>query len=90
MAELILKNFMEDCVERLIPKVTKNMGICNCERCTMDILAYALNNLPPKYIVTDKGHLFAKVNSMDIQFDTDIMTTIYAGAQIVGANPRHG
>ena len=89
MSDYVLKNYMEDCVEKMIPKVIKDMGICDCERCKMDILAYALNNLSPKYIVTDKGHIFARVAAMGVQFDADIMTAIYAGAKIIGENPRH-
>ena len=89
MPDLTLKNYMEDSVAALIPTVVGEMDICQCEQCKMDILAYALNQLPPKYVVTRKGHLYTEVNSMHTQFDTDIMMAINQGAKLVGDNPRH-
>lgn len=37
----------------------RNQNICTCPRCMSDIVAIALNYLPPHYIVdTDKGKEF--------------------------------
>ena len=88
--ELSLKNHMEDYVESLIPSVLKNMNICKCDQCKMDITAYALNHLKPKYVATHKGHIFARVDEMHSQFGANVITAITEGAQLVGSNPRHG
>ena len=85
-----VKNYMENCVCDLIPKVLDGQDICKCEQCTMDIKAHALNHLPPKYVATDRGNIFAKVDAMHTQFDTDIIAAISNAARIIGANPRHG
>lgn len=80
---------MEDCVLDLIPSVISEMDICKCNRCQMDIAAYALNKLPPKYVATGKGHMFAKLDTMHAQFGTDIVSVIASGASLIGKNPRH-
>jgi len=89
VANLKIKNYMEDRVVEMLPIVSKNMEICKCERCQMDILAYALNNLPPRYVVTRTGHLYSKLEAMYSQFDADIVTAVTNGAKIIGSNPRH-
>ena len=87
MAEI--KNYMEDCVESVLPQVLKTMDICKCERCQLDILAHALNHLPPKYVVTKTGNIYAKLDSMYNQFHVDVATAVTNAAKIVGASPRH-
>ena len=88
--ELGLKNYMEDIVLNKMPVVLKKMeGICECERCHMDRLAYVLNNSPPKYVVTHKGKLYAKLNVLEGQFDVDIVRIITDAAVRVDQNPRH-
>lgn len=84
-----IKNFMEHIVLDLVKDVTNNMNVCNCEKCLMDITAIALNNLPPKYIVSEKGELFSKVDTLKKQFEIDSVTAITKAALIVINNPRH-
>ena len=89
MSRFILKNYMEDCVDNLMPTIIKDLNICKCSQCKMDIKAYALNQLPPKYIATSEGHMFAKIAAMGNQFDVDVVTALSNAAKLVGANPRH-
>lgn len=89
MANANLKNFMEVCVNDLLPVVIDNMTICKCEQCKLDIVAFALNHLPPKYVVTRKGDLYTRLEAMHSQFDADIITALSNGAKVVGENPRH-
>lgn len=89
MTDLKMRNYMEDCVSDMMPSVLAQMDICQCERCRMDILANVLNKLPPKYVVTKKGHLYTKLSAIQAQFDVDIIAAITRAATIVGANPRH-
>ncbi|MDR1687943.1 MAG: late competence development ComFB family protein [Clostridiales bacterium] len=85
----IIKNFMEDMVADTIDSVIKNMDICDCEKCRMDITAIALNSLPPKYVVTRKGQLFTKLSVLQHQFDADLISAISKAAVIVSERPRH-
>ena len=85
-----LYNLMEDEVLNAIDKILKEVDIkCKCEKCRLDIAAIALNNLSPKYIVTEKGYLFAKVNNMNYQFNTDVIAAVTKAIEIVGKNPQH-
>ncbi|MCL1862601.1 MAG: late competence development ComFB family protein [Defluviitaleaceae bacterium] len=88
--EQVMHNYMEDIVRAKMPDVLKSMpDICNCERCELDRMAYVLNNSPPKYVVTSKGKLYAKLNVLQGQFDVDIVRLITDAAVRVDNNPRH-
>ena len=90
MEQLGMKNYMEDIILDKMPAVLKNMSdICKCERCHMDRLAHALNNSPPKYVVTKKGKLYAKLNVLQGQFDVDVVRAITDAAVRVDKSPRH-
>lgn len=89
MAEFNFKNYMEDLVQDMLPAVIKNMTVCKCEQCRMDMMAYALNHLPAKYVVTRKGNLYTRIEAMHSQFDADIITALSHGAALVAENPRH-
>jgi competence protein ComFB len=82
-------NYMEEAVEGLVYEVVKNMNICKCERCILDIIALSLNELLPRYVVCQKGMTYTKLNYLDPQFEIDVMATITKAAQIVNANKRH-
>lgn len=84
-----IKNYMEDVVRRSVDNIVKSMDICKCEKCMADIIAISLNNLPPKYIVTEIGELYTKVNELKQQFAIDVQTAITKAAMIVGKNPKH-
>jgi competence protein ComFB len=52
-------------------------------------MAIALNTLPPKYVVTPKGHLYSKIETLQRQNDVDLIAAITKGAMIVSRMPRH-
>lgn len=84
-----LKNYMEELVVKKTDDILKLMNICKCEKCRLDIMALALNELPTKYVVTDKGELFTKVRELEQQFEVDVETAIIKAAVFVGKNPKH-
>lgn len=89
----MLKNYMEDIVNRLLPKViyeqNKQNNICSCDSCLLDIKAIALNNLEPRYTVSDKGQVFVKIDKSSLQSETDVIKEITKAIEIVSNNPRH-
>lgn len=89
MSGVILKNYMEEIVFSIIDDVLKDIDVCKCERCKMDIIAITLNNLPSKYVVAEKGELYSKVNMFKMQVEVDVMTEIIKAAMIVKKNPQH-
>jgi len=85
---LKLHNFMETAVNRIYEDmISSGENIPNGEKVRLDIMAIALNNLPTKYTVTDKGNLFTKVNTIEQQFRTDIICEIMKAMKIVAQNP---
>jgi len=85
---LKLHNFMETAVNRIYEDmISSDENIPNGEKVRLDIMAIALNNLPPKYTVTEKGNLFTKVNTIEQQFRTDIICEIMKAMEIVSQNP---
>lgn len=85
-----LRNYMEVSVMHALPSVLKSFPYaCDCERCQMDIIAYALNHLQPKYVITDKGELFLKVNELRIQYEADIFKALIDAINVVSESPRH-
>lgn len=86
----MLKNYMEDIVDHLIPSVLeKYPDICKCEKCTLDIKAIALNGLKPMYTVTTNGSVYLKINELNNQFKIDIINEIMKAIEKVSKNPRH-
>lgn len=86
---LIVKNIMEDMVERKLEAMMPQLDVCSCEICRTDILCYALNRLKPKYVATSQGELLSKIDSLSSTFDIAIITQISAAAQVVKEFPRH-
>jgi Late competence development protein ComFB. len=88
MMELI--NYMETLVWQYLPDVfAGHPGTCDCERCRYDVAALALNFLPPRYVVTEKGQVLTKVKSLDQQFNVDIIAALTNAIILVGARPHH-
>jgi len=89
-AKIVLKNYMEDIAARNIDEqLGRRSDVCKCERCRFDILAYTLNNLPSKYVVSDKGHIYTKLQEMETQFNADVTRVAYKAIEIIGKNKRH-
>jgi len=84
-----IRNYMETCVDDQMSSVLRGVNCCTCENCLLDIKAIALNSLPPKYVVTRKGQLYAKLFTLQQQFDVDIIAAITKAAVIVSRSPRH-
>ncbi len=85
----LYKNVMEDIVESKMNQMLESLGCCTCEQCRNDIIAYALNHLPPKYVVTAQGEVYSKLYTLSVQHDADIMAALTQGANLVANNPRH-
>lgn len=85
----MLKNYMEDIVEEVLKSILNNCGeFCKCPKCICDIKAIALNNLPPRYVVTKIGEVYVKVDAMDKQLQIDVTSQILKAIKIVSGNPH--
>ncbi|MCY6371419.1 late competence development ComFB family protein [Clostridium ganghwense] len=86
-----LKNYSEELVDQLLPKTLKDYkDICKCEKCILDIKAYALNSITPKYIVTDQGEIYTRaLNEINKQETINIIKSITKAIEVVSKNPKH-
>lgn len=86
---MVIRNYIQNVAEDMMPAIMKNSNVCNCEKCKLDILAIVLNNVKPKYVVTEKGELYARLSALQSQFQVDIIAEITKACVIVKNNPRH-
>lgn len=84
-----IKNIMEDAVRKNLKTIMKKQGVCTCENCQNDVVAYALNHLPPKYVSTYEGDVYSRAEAFTQQFEVDIQMAIIKAIQVVSLNPRH-
>ena len=84
-----LKNHMEEVVYNQMKSVLSGMDVCSCDKCAMDIAAIALNELPARYVVTEKGAIFSKIDALYQQHEIGVTTAIIRAAQIVKKRPMH-
>jgi len=87
---MLLRNITYDIVfEKLDEMLPNRPDICRCERCRLDILAIALNNLPARYVVTERGATFSRASSLDVQIAVDTVTELTKAIEMVMKDPRH-
>lgn len=87
--DFITVNVVEDIVKSRAKDFISKMGGCTCYRCVNDVIALALNELPPKYTVTHKGMLFTKIASYENQYSADISKALTKSCMMVMESPRH-
>jgi len=62
---------------------------CSCLRCVEDILAFALNRLPPRYVVSDKGEVLTDYKFCEPLDRTKVLTELIHAIHHVAKNPAH-
>jgi len=91
ITEIIAEQILEQIVTNKIVDGHDISGFCFCPRCWTDALALALNNLPPRYVVSKEGEVFARTKlEMDYQIQANISTEIMKAMLQVKTNPHHG
>lgn len=84
-----LHNIMEDMVRIEIEENIDDLGICPCPVCRRDLMTLTLNNVPPKYVNTEKGAIMSKVGSMSRTERIKLLAEIAHCAEMVRDKPRH-
>lgn len=86
-----VKNYMELYVWDMLDRVLeKRQDVCKCDICRYDIVALALNDLPPRYVVSEQGETYTKAKTLEQQFMIDVIAKITQAATVVAQHPRHG
>lgn len=71
-------------------KLCSGDEICCCERCRMDVIALALNHLPPKYVVSQEGKAFELYRLQGLaQSRITVYEEILRAVHTVKARPHH-
>lgn len=85
----VLHNFMEDLLREKLPHTMQVLRACTCERCTLDILAAALNELPGAYSVTKGGENAARIMALRRDYEVKVTATLIKAIQQVKSSPHH-
>lgn len=85
-----LINYMEEAATYELEKLLKDTpDVCKCQKCKLDMLAWALNRLPPKYIVSEKGRIYTKLNEQTVQFQVDVIRELTKAILCISKKPQH-
>ncbi|SHJ68673.1 competence protein ComFB [Anaerobranca californiensis DSM 14826] len=84
-----LINYNEVLVREKLEELLKDSTFCTCEQCKLDMMAIALNNLPPKYVVTEQGEVYSKAQAFNAQNAVDILGAVTNAIEKVKRSPRH-
>mgnify|MGYP000869306732 FL=1 len=79
-------NIMESKVISKLDELLERFSCCKCDRCKKDIVALALNKLPPKYMVMASGQ---PEPESDKQTNAEVVSALIQAAVKVRAHPRH-
>jgi len=83
-------NVMEQMVRNKLQDRLEKSDCCKCDKCLDDMMAIALNNLPPKYVSTPRGELFSRVgSSLEKQNSLDIEFAVISAIEFVANHPHH-
>jgi hypothetical protein len=80
---------MQVLVEENAEKYIQMFGLCNCPRCKADVKALALNDLPPKYVVMEKGQVVPRISVYEGRYQAAVTAQILRACKTVMENPRH-
>jgi competence protein ComFB len=77
---------IHDAVERL---VDQQPGLCRCEECVLDLVAYALNRATPRYATSLLGPI-APDPVLERRIRMEIELALAAGTRKLKEHPHHG
>ncbi len=83
------KNILEDLVTYKLDELMQAADMCSCDRCRADVLAFALNKLPSRYVSSNNGDIYARFQSLDFQMQANITTAILNAIEVVKKTPHH-
>ncbi len=86
----MVHNVMEEMVSHMLDDLfALRYDGCACEVCKGDIMAIALNHLPPHYSARPVGNAYIKAQLFSEQYKADVMRELLRAAAIVKKNRLH-
>ena len=87
--EYICFNVTQALVEDKADKYIKMFGLCNCNRCRIDVIALALSNLPAKYVVAKPHELIPRLSMYEQKYNAAVVTQVMSACRKVLERPHH-
>ncbi|MBQ0001971.1 MAG: late competence development ComFB family protein [Treponema sp.] len=88
-------NLMEELVEKKVNKLYDDLKAantvwlsCDCQNCRLDTMAFVLNRIPPKYIISSRGITHTAADANLTQIKADIDTLAIEGIRLVSTSKR--
>ena len=82
-------NVMQILVEEKADEYMKMFGICCCDKCRVDVRAFALNHLPPKYVVLSEHERVPRLTVYESRFASDVTAQLIQACRQVMLTPHH-
>ena len=86
---MALINMTEMIVRPVLTEALEEADCCKCERCYLDMLAVALNQLKPHYVNSTEGQLISKASNLTLQNKIDTNIAVLKAINIVSRVPHH-
>ena len=81
----ILVNLAELAVKERLNEALNRFKCCECDRCIKDIMAIAVDALPPKYVVRSEQDIAVELR----KYEGDVVGALVNAVLKVKNNPRH-
>lgn len=88
-AEECYVNVMQLLVEEKAEKYMRMFGVCCCDRCQLDVKAFALNHLPPKYVFMGPDERVPRLTVYESKYSSDITAQLLKACTVVHETPHH-
>lgn len=73
---------MEILVKNALNEIIDKYDICKCDKCKKDIMAIALNNLPPKYFLSSNDESEKTSFLLDRQIKISVLAKVIEAIEI--------
>jgi competence protein ComFB len=87
----VIRNLVEEHVTQRYEALRSSVqGFCGCSLCRSDVIVYALNRLPARYVASKEGAVLSEVALEKDQARTVMDVILLEGFRKVGMSPRCG
>lgn len=84
-----LTNLQEDVVRSALEQLLETRpDVCSCEKCMTDMMVYALNRVPPRYVARQRGKTFSRISVTDTQGRTSVLAAVLNAIKHVSQTPH--
>lgn len=91
MTGIVLQNMVEEHVVDAYSSLAGHFpNFCGCDTCRADVLVFALNRLPARYVATTAGQAVTEFNLDKDQMRATIDVTMMDGFKKIASAPRCG